>query len=324
MCLAARAFVRRSRWMDLDGKAVLITGGSRGLGLVMAREFVDRGAHVAICARDQEELDRAAGELRRQGADVVGITCDVTRRDDVERMVRDVEHHFGRIDVLVNNAGSIVTGPMETMTVEDYEHAMRIHFWAPLYTTLAALPGMRARAEGRIVNISSIGGKVPVPHLLPYVASKFALTGLSEGLRTELKKDGVYVTTVCPGLMRTGSPRNALFKGQARKEYALFKLSDSLPLTAMSAVRAARRIVTACQRGEAEVILSIQANIAARFHGLFPGTSTELLSLIGQVLPGPGGAGPQAVRGEDAESAITRSFLTGLTQQAAAENNEVR
>jgi NAD(P)-dependent dehydrogenase (short-subunit alcohol dehydrogenase family) len=324
LCLAARSLVRRSRWMDLRGRAVLITGGSRGLGLLMARQFVEQGARVAICARDGEELDRAAADLTRRGGDVACIPCDVTDRGQVERTVGDVERHFGRIDVLVNNAGTISVGPMEAMNLGDYEESMKTHFWGPLYATLAALPGMKRRREGRIVNISSIGGKVAVPHLLPYCAGKFALTGLSEGMRAELKKDNVYVTTVCPGLMRTGSPPNAFFKGQHRVEYTLFKLSDSTPLTAMNAQRAARRIVTACQRGESEVILSVQAKVAAKFHGLFPGVSSELYGVINQMLPGPGGIGEQRVQGKDSETAVSRSFLTALTDRAAIENNELR
>jgi NAD(P)-dependent dehydrogenase (short-subunit alcohol dehydrogenase family) len=303
---------------------VLITGGSRGLGLLLAREFVEQGARVAICARDGDELDRAAADLARRGGDVASIPCDVTDREQVERTVRDVERHFGRIDVLVNNAGTISVGPMEVMNLGDYEESMKTHFWGPLYATLAALPGMKRRGEGRIVNISSIGGKVAVPHLLPYCAGKFALTGLSEGMRAELKKDNVYVTTVCPGLMRTGSPPNAFYKGQLRFDYTLFKLSDSTPLTAMNAQRSARRIVTACQRGESEIILSVQAKIAAKFHGLFPGVSSELYGLVNQALPGPGGIGEQRVQGRDSETAVSRSFLNALTDRAAVENNEVR
>jgi len=324
LCLAARSLVRRSRWIDLRDRAVLITGGSRGLGLLLAREFVAEGARVAICARDEDELARAGEELRRRGArQVVASACDVTDRDQVERTVGDVERQLGRIDVLVNNAGTISVGPMETMNIGDYDEAMKTHFWGPLYTTLAALPGMRHRREGRIVNISSIGGKVAVPHLLPYCASKFALTGLSEGLRAELKKDNIFVTTVCPGLMRTGSPPNAFFKGRHKAEYALFKLSDSIPLTAMNADRAARRIVAACQRGESEVILSIQAKIAAKFHGVFPGVSSEFYGLINHALPGPGGIGEQRATGSDSETAVSRSFLTTLSDRAALENREV-
>ncbi|MEJ7710408.1 MAG: SDR family oxidoreductase [Pyrinomonadaceae bacterium] len=139
-------------------------------------------------------------------------------------MVQRVTETLGGIDVLINNAGLIQVGPLEVMTLEDYEEAMRTHFWAPLYTILAVLPQMRRRQEGRIVNISSIGGKIAVPHLVPYSASKFALVGLSTGLRTELAKDKIVVTTVSPGLIRTGSPRNATFKGKHREEYAWFSI----------------------------------------------------------------------------------------------------
>src|ERR1041385_172749 len=198
---------------DLNGKTVLITGGSRGLGLVMAREFAREGARVALCARDEAELERAQADLETLTAEVMTVPCDVTNRQSVALMIDHVDSRFRGVDVLVNNAGVIQVGPIEVMTPEDFDEAMKVHFWGPLNTVLAVLPAMRARKSGRIVNISSIAGKVSVPHLVPYSASKFALVGLSKGLRTELMKDGIKVTTVCPGLMRTGSPRNADFKG---------------------------------------------------------------------------------------------------------------
>src|SRR5688572_20255693 len=320
---AARQAVRRSREMDFAGRVALVTGGSRGLGLILARQLVAEGARVPICARDEPELNRAKAELQARGGDVLAVQCDVTVKAQVDEMIRGVIGHFGQIDVLINNAGIIQVAPMEEMTLADYEEAMQTHFSGPLYTTLAALPAMRGRRQGRIVNITSIGGKVPAPHLLPYTASKFALVGFSEGLRAELKKDNVYVTTVVPGLIRTGSPRNASFKGQNRLEYAWFSVADSIPLTSMSARRAARRVVLACQRGEAEVTLSIQAKLAARFHGLFPGLSADLSSLVNALLPGPGGIGDRRAQGKESESAVSRSFLTALSQRAARQNNEV-
>jgi NAD(P)-dependent dehydrogenase (short-subunit alcohol dehydrogenase family) len=321
--VAARAMVRKWGEYDLRGKSVLITGGSRGLGLVLAREFAAEGANVAICARDVEELERARVDLSKRGTRVLAVPCDVTERTQVRELVDVVRDHFGRVDVLVNNAGVIQVGPVEVMTIEDYEEAMLTHFWGPLYTTLAVLPEMRARRDGRIVNISSIGGKISVPHLVPYSASKFALVGLSEGLRAELKKDGVVVTTVCPGLMRTGSPRNAIFKGQHREEYAWFSISDALPVTAMAASRAARQIINACKRGDAEVILSIQAELAVRFHGLFPGLTADLLGLVNYLLPGAGGIGKRRAKGKDSQSRWSPSLLTTLNEMAARENNEV-
>src|SRR5205085_666780 len=257
--LAARALYRRWQEYDLRGKTVLVTGGSRGLGLVLAREFAEEGAQVAICARDPAELERARRDLSARGARVLAFPCDVTERAQVKELVEVVTRHFGGVDVLVNNAGVIQVGPVEVMTLEDFEQAMAVHFWGPLYATLCVLPQMRERRDGRIVNISSIGGKIGVPHLVPYSASKFALAGLSDGLRAELAKDNILVTTVCPGLMRTGSPRNATFKGRHRAEYAWFAISDALPVTSIQAERAAGQIVAACKRGQAELVITTQA-----------------------------------------------------------------
>lgn len=304
-------------------KAVLLTGGSRGLGLVLARRLVRMGARVAILARDQRELDRARDELRTSGSTVIAVRCDVRDRNQIQAAVRAVIRELGTVDVLINNAGIIQVGPMETMTPEDYEDALRTHLWGPLNMTLAVLPEMRRRGGGRIVNISSIGGKVAAPHLLPYTASKFALVGLSEGLRAELMKDGITVTTVCPGLMRTGSPYNAFFKGQHRKEFTWFVLADSLPILSMSAERAARQILRAARRGRSEIAPGLLATLGARFHGLLPGLTADILGVVNRLLPAPDGIGTRRARGRDSQTRLSSSFLTILTQRAARRNNEL-
>jgi short-subunit dehydrogenase len=213
---------------------------------------------------------------------------------------------------------------LETMTLEDFEQAMAVHFWGPLYATLAVLPQMRARREGRIVNVSSIGGKIGVPHLVPYSASKFALAGLSDGLRAELAKDGVIVTSVFPGLMRTGSPRNATFKGRHRAEYAWFAISDSLPVSSINAGRAASQIIAASRRGQAELVITTQAWTAVKFRALFPEATAELLAVVNRLLPGPGGIGRARAKGKESESVLAPSILTTLTEGAARRNNEMR
>jgi NAD(P)-dependent dehydrogenase (short-subunit alcohol dehydrogenase family) len=321
--LAARALLRARRAFDLRDKVVLITGGSRGLGLVLAREFASRGSRVAVCARDPDELERARLDLVGRGAQVLALRCDVTERTEVDTLVRDVTREWGAIDVLVNDAGLIQVGPLDTITREDYEDAMRTHFWGPLNTMSAVTPAMRARRSGRVVNISSVGGKISVPHLLPYCASKFALTGLSEGFRAELARDNVLVTTVCPGLMRTGSPRNAQFKGKHRAEYAWFSVADSTPVLSMSAEHAARRIVDACRQGDAELILPLLTRLAVGFNGLFPGVATEILSLVNRALPDAGGVGTDRLRGAESESPVSPSPLTALSDRAAARNNQL-
>lgn len=319
----ARSAFRRLNAYSFEGKSVLITGGSRGLGLVLARQFAREGARVTICARDEQELARAREDLLKLSAEVFTVQCDVTNNDEVQQMMRAVEERFGRIDVLVNNAGIIQVGPLEVMTFADFEQAMKSHFWGPLQTVLAVLPGMRERGEGRIVNVASIGGKISVPHLVPYSASKFALVGLSEGLRAELRKDGILVTTVCPGLMRTGSPRNAEFKGRHREEYAWFSISDALPLTSISAERAAGKIVEACRQGDAELVISVQAKLAVLFHGIFPGLTADILGMVNELLPAPGGIGTLKVKGKESMSAWSPSWLTLLNERAAVANNEI-
>ena len=238
---AAVVITRRARRISLKARVVLVTGGSRGLGLELARELGKKGARLAILARDDEELARAADELEGFGYEVVALPGDVSDEAQVRGAIDEVVRRMGGLDVLVNNAGVIQAGPLEHMRLEDFEAAMRTHFYGPLVATLAARPHLAAKQRGRVVNITSVGGRVPVPHLLPYVASKFAAIGLSEGLRAELLKEGIVVTTVVPGLMRTGSPRRASFKGQQEKEHGWFATLDSLPLLSSSAARAPRR-----------------------------------------------------------------------------------
>jgi short-subunit dehydrogenase len=199
---------------------------------------------------------------------------------------------------------------------------MAVNFWAAFNTIEAVLPRMRERKAGRIMNISSIGGKISIPHLLPHCASKFALTGYSHGLRIELAGDGIVVTTVCPGLMRTGSPRKAFFKGQHRYEQAWFSISDALPLLTISAEKAAEQILDACRRGNAEVILTLPAQVAIRLHVLFPDLGDAVLTLVNRLLPGPGGVGTEKRLGKESESAASPSVLTTLGDRAAVRNNE--
>jgi NAD(P)-dependent dehydrogenase (short-subunit alcohol dehydrogenase family) len=313
--------VRETR---LRGKVALITGGSRGLGLVLARHLATEGARIAICARDEQELLEARRDLQTRGADVFATPCDLRNRHEVEAMVARVEAHFGSIDILINTAGVISVGPLEEMTIEDFYDAMDSNFWSGVYTALSVLPGMRRRRSGRIVNITSIGGKIAVPHLLPYSASKFAFVGFSRGLRSEVMKDGIVVTTVVPGLMRTGSPRNADFKGKHHLEYAWFSISDSLPIASMDADRAARQIIDAMKSGEVEITLTAPARLAATADALFPEFTGRLLVAANRLLPGPGGIGQRTAKGKDSTSAVSPSLLTAMSDRAAERNNEVR
>jgi len=317
--------LRGARSIDFKGRTVVITGGSRGLGLLIARQLGAEGARIVIVARSDEELQRAREDLKTRGVDVTAITCDVGVRADAERLIDEVVDRTGRLDVLFNNAGIVQAGPLEHMQLQDFEQAMAVHFWGPLYTTLAAAPIMREHGGGRIVNISSIGGKIGVPHLAPYCASKFALTGLSESIRGELAKDNIYVTTVCPGMMRTGSPYNAWFKGRHREEFTWFVISDSIPMASISAQRAAAQVIDACRHGDAELVITLPAKLAVVANAVMPEAIALIMTLANRlILPGPTDeTGDRARSGWQSLSNWAPSKLTTLTDRAAAENNEL-
>src|SRR5579884_1129244 len=310
---AARSAVLRVREVEFHGKVTLVTGASRGLGYLIARELGRQGCRVVICARDEAELERAAGALRGEGIDVHAVAADIAHEADVERMVRSAEEQVGPIDVLVNNAGIMEVGPFTSMTVQDFEDCMGVMFWGGLFCVRAVLPGMRERRSGWIINVTSIGGKISAPHLLPYNSAKFAAVGLSEGLRAELAADGIAVTTVCPGFMRTGSYVNVVYKSQPQREFVWFAAGSSLPIATMNAERAAAHIVRAARRGQAEIFPVWWAPWAARFHGLFPGITADAMGLFNRFLPDDSGADHAEERGLIIERAMESPLVSWLT-----------
>jgi len=273
-------------------KVALITGGSRGLGLIIARKLCRAGAKVALIARDTDELARAKTDLDRFGTEVLTIQCDLLERSRLQSAVRQTIDRFSKIDILINNAGIIEVGPLEHMQREDFERALQLHFWAPFELIMQIVPEMRRRGGGRIINISSIGGKIAVPHMAPYTASKFALAGLSDGLRAELARESIYVTTVTPGMMRTGSQDYARFKGDHAAEYKWFAASSALPFASISVERAAKKILTACAGGRPALTMPISARALIIASALFPNLTGRVMKIVNVYLPkavGPGG-----------------------------------
>ena len=320
--LMSRA-LRRARALDFSGRVALVTGGSRGLGLLIARELGRHGAKVVIAARDEDELLRAKRDLLERGIEVTTVVTDLATPADAERVVEACVSAYGRLDVLINNAGVITVGPFDTMSYADFDDAMAVHFRAPLYMLRAALPHLRT-AGGRVAKISSIGGKVGVPHLSAYCASKFALTGLSQAVRAELARENILVTTVCPGLMRTGSVFNAWFKGRHRQEFAWFAVAGSLPLVSIDANRAAKRIVDAVQHGDAEVVITWSAKLAAASAALAPALMAKAAAIANRLLPASADHDEtRGFSGWQSSSAWAPSRLTQLSERAATRNNEL-
>ncbi|MBX3073784.1 SDR family oxidoreductase [Candidatus Obscuribacterales bacterium] len=327
LALGAVKVISKINEFSFKDEVVIISGGSRGLGLIMARRLGSEGAKLVLLARDETELNRAIQELTDDGMNAVSRVCDITDEQQVKDAVAFARDYFGTIDVLINNAGVIQVGPMDSMTKEDYEVALNTHLWGVIYLTNAVLPIMRENKSGRIVNIASIGANISVPHLLPYCVSKFALRGFSEGISSELRKENIFVTTVCPGLMRTGSHINALFKGQNKKEYALFSISNALPILSIDGDCAGKQIVEACRRGDAELIITLQAQALSKLNGIFPELTTNIMKGVCNFLPtnetAEGDAGDTNVPGWQSQSKVSPSVLTEPADSVSAKNNEI-
>jgi NAD(P)-dependent dehydrogenase (short-subunit alcohol dehydrogenase family) len=328
LALAVASFVLARMMSPRDsfaGKVVVITGGSRGLGLALARRLAHEDAKLAILARDQQELLRAKTDLEQYASSVTTWVCDVKDESAVRSTIDQIATDLGGIDAVINNAGEIVVGPLDAMEREDFKEALDVHFWAPFNLSFAALPYLSKSRFARIVNIASFGGKVAVPHLAPYCVSKFALVGLSDALRAELSSSNISVTTVMPGLMRTGSHKNAFFKGQHRKEFAWFSLGAGNPLISMEADRAAGQVLDAARRGQPELTITLAARFATIAQALLPNVTADLMKLTARLLPRmPVQPDNKTYTGWESESALSPSLLTRMADRATKFYNGLR
>lgn len=302
---------------DLRDKVIVITGGSTGLGLALARGLVKEGCILALCARSEEDLEITKIEFITRGYKVFTSVCDVSQPEQVDAFIEAVLARFGQIDVLVNNAGVIMVGANESFELEEYKTAMDIMYWGIVHTTRAVLPHFKSRNSGQIVNITSIGGVVAIPQLSPYVAAKFAAVGYSMGLAAELRKDKITVTTVVPGLMRTGSFINALFQKGNRKEYKIFSAMSTAPLITISADKAVRDIIHAIKRKKTFTVLGMPAKIIRQLNHFLPGTMIRIFGFLNEFVPSKEGH-VMFVKGESIRKNSSRAeipLLKGLGQR---------
>jgi short-subunit dehydrogenase len=322
---AAFQLIRKAsrKKVDLAEKIVLITG-SRGLALALAYEFGRSGSRIVLCARDPEELGRACSALNQENIDAVSFPCDIAEEREIGPLIDRVLEQFGRIDILINSAGDIQVGPLESLQHSDFKQGMDLMFWAPVNLTFAVLPEMKRRGSGCILNITSVGGRVSVPHLLPYSCAKFALVGFSTGLSTELHSSGVHVMTVIPGLMRTGSYLNATFKGNAKQEFAWFGLLGNLPGFSIAADYAARSIRRALERKLYVCTISLPAKILIACEALLPDATTAVLAAASRFLL-PEGGSQQTSIGHSLNRMFGQPFqaFTILGRRAARKLNEL-
>lgn len=268
-------------------KKVVITGGSRGLGLALCEEFANEGADILLIARDIEELKRAKNSLQLKYPErsFFTVAADLCQPESYSLIREQIDRHFFSVDVLVNNAGAIMIGPFSSMTENDFRSQMEIHLFAALKMIQLCMPDFESQKEGQIINICSMGGKVAVPHMITYDASKFAMAGLSQGLAAELKSKNIYVTTVYPAVMMTGSPIQAIFKGNHAKSFDWFASIDYMPLLSLPADKAAKNIVQAAHLKKAELVMPGFANLRILGSALLPNLMISTMRKIHSFLP---------------------------------------
>lgn len=198
-----RYFRPRHSTLVLNEKVVIVTGASSGLGRALAFAFARRAAKVVLVARREDRLETVRREIEPYTSDVLAIPADVSREDDLRRVVEQTLARFGRIDVLVNNAGIFTGGPFQGQDPARVEAMVRVNLWAAIRLTQLALPSMLANNHGYILNVGSGLGRAAIPMFAPYVATKYGLAGFTDTLRRELHRTGVHLTLVLPGWIHT-------------------------------------------------------------------------------------------------------------------------
>jgi short-subunit dehydrogenase len=239
-------------------QVVVVTGGGRGIGRATALEFASEGANVVVCGRRMDALEEAAEEARRWGVSAAVIRCDVAVDEDLANLVQKTIERFGRIDVLVNNAGVVAGGRLDEIGADDVGRMVGVNVWAPIRLAQLVVPHMRAAKSGTIVNLSSLAGRMGMPYYATYCASKFAIRGFSEALRRELAPDGVHVVAVFPGGTATDMTESIEF--------------DRLGMPAATADQVARAIVRGVRWHQAEVYVGFGESLMSRWNDLAPWT----------------------------------------------------
>lgn len=255
----------------MKDKAIVITGGSSGIGKALAAEFGKHGSKILITGRNTDELNKAVAELRKAGITIFGFQADVSREDDNKRMAEEALRLFGRIDVLINNAGISMRALFEEVDLEVVKKVMDINFYGVLYATKYCLPEI-VKNKGSVVGISSIAGYRGLPGRTGYSASKFALNGFLEVLRTEYLKRGVHVLTACPGFTASNIRKRSLTKdGSAQGE------SPRNEQKMMSAEECARHIYNATLKRKKILILTPQGKLAVWLNKWWPSLADRMV-----------------------------------------------
>ncbi len=252
---------------------VLITGASQGIGKATALLFARKGYDLVLAARQADRLTAVGQEVQSLGRAALTVPTDVRDADQVNALVNKALDQYSAIDVLINNAGIYISGPAEQFSLEDWHNTIDLNLWGYIHTIHALLPHFLERGSGTIVNLSSIGGKVPAPYLVPYCTSKFAVTGLTESLHSELKPKGIHVCGIYPNVIKSSLMERAIFRGKDEEDEQARR--DQLNQVVSTPVvekpeDVAQAIWDAVEHQRSEVLVG-SANVSNGAYRLFPG-----------------------------------------------------
>jgi short-subunit dehydrogenase len=248
--------------MELSGKVVAVTGASMGIGEAIARIFADHGASVVMLSRDAGRVEAARGRIGH-GERTLAMACDVRHREEIDRAIGLMLHHFQRIDVWVNNAGHGLLDSVAQVNMAACREMFDTNFFGAVMAMQAVIPVMRQQGGGSIINISSVAGHIPLPFHAAYSATKFALNAMGKAAGVEMKKEGIYVLTVCPGYVRTGFGANAV-RGNELKRVRPASVKG------ITAERVARATLRGYLKRKREVVVPWTMYVPQKIYQLFP------------------------------------------------------
>lgn len=252
---------------------VLITGASQGIGKATALLFANKGYDLVLAARQPDRLAAVGQEIQALGRQALTVPTDVKDPQQVKALVDKALAQYGAIDVLINNAGIYLSGPVETFSLDDWHQAIDTNLWGYIHTIHALLPHFIARGTGTIVNLSSIGGKVPAPYLVPYCTSKFAVTGLTEAMHSELKPKGIHVCGIYPNVIASSLMERAIFRGkdaddaQARRQ----QLQQVVSVPIVEKPEDVAKAIWEAVKHQRDEIMVGSASVSKAAYNFFPG-----------------------------------------------------